>query len=93
MFSSLLGILDAKTSSDKRSMLSSLLGSLKKSSNKNSNDKRSNEKRGKCTFSCTGSLNTHIFPFVMVFFFFLCLPVSRDVNFFLFFLGEFKTCF
>ena len=72
MFSSLIGILDAKTSSDKRSMLSSLLGSLgTKSINKDSNDKRSNEKRGKCTFSCNDSLKTHNFPFVMVFFFFL----------------------
>ena len=54
MFSSMLGILDAKISSEKRSVLSSLLGSLgTKSSNKNSNDKRSNDKRGKCTFSCT----------------------------------------
>ena len=69
MFSSLLGILDAKTSSEKRSMLSSSLGSLKKSSNKNSNDKRSNEKRGKCTFSCDDSLKTHNFPFVLLFFF------------------------
>ena len=51
MFSSLLGILDTKTSSDKRSMLSSLLGSLKKSSDKNSDDKRSNEKRSECNFS------------------------------------------
>ena len=79
MFSGMIAILDTKTSSDKRSMLSSLLGSFK-SSNKNSNDKRSNEKRGKSNFSCDDSLKTHNFPFVMVFFFFLCLPVARDVN-------------
>ena len=103
MFSSLLGILDTKTSSDKRSMLSGLLGSLKSSnknsndkrSNKNSNDKRSNEKRGKCTFSCDDSSKTHNFSICnVVLFFFLGLPVARDVNcFFFVFLVNLKPVF